>query len=60
MECPKCKSKSVRLKMTGAICLNCDWSTHDRTKTEITTSNIAKKFKEQELLEDYGFMELPF
>ena len=31
MKCPKCNG-SCRLKMTGAVCLNCDWYTHDRDK----------------------------
>ena len=31
MKCPKCNG-SCRLKMTGAVCLDCDWYTHDRDK----------------------------
>ena len=44
MLCPKCNGL-CRLKMTGAICLDCNWST-----SNIFTLNgdMAQQFNEQE------------
>jgi len=46
MKCPKCNG-SCRLKMTGAVCLDCDWYTHDRNK--VRESSIDKKFLEEHI-----------
>jgi hypothetical protein len=52
MLCPKCNGL-CRLKMKGAICLDCNWSTHNIEHFRFTLNgDMAQQFNEQEYEED--------
>jgi len=48
MVCPKCNG-SCRLKMTGAVCLDCSWRTNDRSKVKPKLTGIDRQFAEAEM-----------